>query len=712
MIIGLAKAGGLDRALIGGKAANLATLASDFPVPEAFIVTAETDPSQEELCHAAERLGGGRFAVRSSAAAEDLAAASYAGLYETFLNVAPANVADAVRRCRASAHAERVTAYRHQQADKSVAVLVQRMIDADAAGVAFTANPLTGAHDETVITAVQGLGEALVSGAAVGAEWTVRQGRAELTTKTDGILNPDQVVEVAELAQRVQERLGGPQDIEWAIEAGRLYLLQARPMTALPAAVTWDPPGSGLWLRNFRVGEWLPDPVTPLFADWLLKRIDEGFTTAIHDTAGAAVPFTYAVVNGWYYTRPTPSFSALPGALIKSHGRLLPFMVNALIRPGRNPAAADHALLDRLYRHWQQELLPAYRHMADQQPASEASLADLAALVDKVGRMAGRHLWYLAVVGGAAWKMEACLTRFMERHQLGPVNSQILLRGLTRGHRRVPAHAVHSLDWYHPIAGETMPLDTGSTRQDELLGERLAAERTCHDLLADQPRLHSAFTAMLETTQRYAVIREEQARELTLGWPLLRLCIHRIGEALAASGVIDDPAEVFFLTRAEVEQSEERGSLARQRHTEWDMQRRLAAPLAIGTPPPLIGRHLERALGLSRASRTESVLSGQPASAGRATGPVRLVQGPGDFENVTPGDVLVARATAPAWTPLFARVAAVVTDGGTLAAHASLIAREYGIPAVVATGDATLRLREGQIVTVDGTRGIVELLQS
>jgi pyruvate,water dikinase len=96
-----------------------------------------------------------------------------------------------------------------------------------------------------------------------------------------------------------------------------------------------------------------------------------------------------------------------------------------------------------------------------------------------------------------------------------------------------------------------------------------------------------------------------------------------------------------------------------------------------------------------------------PASAGRATGPVRIVHGPADFAGFRDGDVLVAKATAPAWTPLFGRAAAVVTDGGTLAAHASLVAREYAIPAVVGTGNATTRLHAGQVVTVDGTAGTI-----
>ena len=105
------------------------------------------------------------------------------------------------------------------------------------------------------------------------------------------------------------------------------------------------------------------------------------------------------------------------------------------------------------------------------------------------------------------------------------------------------------------------------------------------------------------------------------------------------------------------------------------------------------------------------MLVGQGASAGRATGRVRLVYSIEDFDAFEAGEVLVARATAPAWTPLFERAAAVVTDAGTLAAHASLVAREYGIPAVVGTGDATRRLRNGQVVTVDGAAGTVQIVR-
>ena len=133
------------------------------------------------------------------------------------------------------------------------------------------------------------------------------------------------------------------------------------------------------------------------------------------------------------------------------------------------------------------------------------------------------------------------------------------------------------------------------------------------------------------------------------------------------------------------------------------------APLTLGRQSRFVGDLIAAAVQAARGTQViaEGTIVGHPASPGRATGPVRLVSSPADFADFADGDILVAKATAPAWTPLFALAAAVVTDGGTLAAHASLIAREYGIPAVVGTADATSRLLTGQIVTVDGTAGTV-----
>jgi len=723
--------------VLGGKAAVLAELiAAGFPVPPGFVVTAAAldDPALDtQLASLACRVRGDRFAVRSSGAAEDLADASYAGLYETYLNVSSTELGDAVRRCFAAAGSERVTAYhaRHGGGAAAMAVLVQTMVDPVCAGVAFTAHPGNGDRNQTVVTAVAGLGDLLVSGEATGEEWTVTEaGTAAMTRQGPGgdpVLTGVQAAAVAQLARRVAERYDDrPQDIEWAIDQeGTLWLLQARPMTALPEQMSWTPPGPGMWMRNFRLGEWLPEAVTPLFATWLLPAMEDGYLDGMQATVGVRVPFRYALVNGWYYNA-TPIISPKVLGRILRHGgrRAVKVLYNALIRVSRDPAAADRAVLSDLERQWRDNHAPRYRQLVAT-VAAEADTATpqrLTELVDALGREAGIWLWYLAIVGGSAWKMEARLTRFTRQHlgsalPEGDGGAQVLLRGLATP--APGAHAVQSVDWYHAVAGELPAL--GGTegavarRRVDLADQRIDAERRGRHALADRPRLLAEFDRLLRTNQRYAVIREEQTQECTLAWPVLRICARRRGEHLSGIGAIDTPDDVHFCTRDELTAALA-GNSSRivelgDRRNLWQRQRRLTAPLTLGRPPRLIGDVIDRAVQVARGAHQipEGALVGQPASAGRATGPVHVVHGPDDFAGFTDGNVLVAKATAPAWTPLFARAAAVVTDGGTLAAHASLVAREYGIPAVVGTGDATCRLHNGQLVTVDGTTGLVSV---
>jgi pyruvate,water dikinase len=599
-----------------------------------------------------------------------------------------------------------------------MAVLVQVMVTADSAGVAFTANPVTGERSEVVITAVRGLGERLVSGEAVGDEWEVRGDEASCRRESEGAITAEQAVKIAELARRVEEHFGSPQDIEWAISGDELYLLQARPMTAMPEPVEWKPPRPGYWMRNFRLGEWLPEAMTPLFAEWLLGLIEDGYLRGMRATVGTTVPFGYAAINGWYYTTlPELSPRLLARALLESRGRMIPVLWNALIRVNSNPVAADRAVLSRLADEWRTGILPRYWSLVEnaRERVESATPAQLAGIVEEVGTAAGEYLFSLAMVGGSAWKMEAALAKFVRQHVADQVDFgyQVLLRGLPGVEASTPLHAVQSLDWYHPTLGELgiagEELD-GRTLQREVVAEREAAEEACRTILADRPELLSQFDALLEVAQRYAVVREQQARDFTLAWPLLRRCALRLGESLAAE-IIDEAEDVFFLTRAELDCREDLRNMVTDRRQQWERQRRLAAPLDLGTPPKALRSLMH---GAAEAARTipvpsDALLVGEPASPGRASGAVRIVRGPEDFRGFRDGEVLVARLTAPAWTPLFARAAAVVTDGGTLAAHASLVAREYGIPAVVGAGEATRRLRDGQAVTVDGGAGTVEL---
>jgi phosphoenolpyruvate synthase/pyruvate phosphate dikinase len=275
-----------DVGLAGGKGANLGELTqAGFPVPPGFVLTTAAyrhfvqannlqeaitavlpqaalhDPAElaraatviarhfaagrvpaeiaDDLCRAYLALGGGLVAVRSSATAEDLPTASFAGQQETFLNVRGAEaVLEATRRCWASLWTARAMAYRARQGippdSVSLAVVIQQMVAAEAAGVLFTAHPVTGDPNEMVINAVRGSGEALVGGQVTPEEivvgwptWAVRR----RDSPAGRVLTDAQAVELARLGERIESHYGRPQDIEWAWADGRFHVLQARPIT-------------------------------------------------------------------------------------------------------------------------------------------------------------------------------------------------------------------------------------------------------------------------------------------------------------------------------------------------------------------------------------------------------------------------------------------------------------------------------------------------
>jgi len=190
-----------------------------------------------ELSAAIERLGPGPFAVRSSGVDEDLPDASYAGQYETVLNVAGEDVPDAVRHCLASAFSHRVKAYRQSSGNTgqaAMAVLILPMVKADAAWVAFSVDPISGDRGTAVVNAVRGLGERLVSGYTSPDDWVVRGGQARPRAEPERAIDAAMATRVAGLARRVERYRGTPQDIEWALAGNDLVLLQARPITSLP----------------------------------------------------------------------------------------------------------------------------------------------------------------------------------------------------------------------------------------------------------------------------------------------------------------------------------------------------------------------------------------------------------------------------------------------------------------------------------------------
>lgn len=702
-VIGLADAAAASIELVGAKAQVLGRLMrAGFDVPNGFVVAPEVDLDEVDMSAWREGMGDVPLAVRSSGIGEDGAEASLAGMYRSVLDVDAESMMATVAEVRDSAPDE-----------TPIPVLVQAMVDAGRAGVCFTADPVTGDRAKTIVTATRGLADRLVSGSVPGDEWQVVAGRAKPLRAPERVLPRRLVRSVARLASDIAEELGSPQDVEWAWDGERIWVVQARPITALPPDVDWTPPAPGVYNRSLRLGEWLPEPVTPLCESWLLTRMERQIHQYLWELIGqvAREPH-HVIVNGWYFY--SLNWMPAPGVAL---WRNLVSIVPRLPKNWRNAAGmfpqtirfAPTAFEDE----WRNEILPRYREAVSRAEKRVDGIGphELMVMIDELADHAGRYFGSIAVVAGSAYKWEAQLAQFWRRHlkdRLG-VSHMVVLQGLEQAEVTSRTPRLESLDWWRePFPPAPPPRDVEHLRQ-----ERLALERRAVECLEDSPRKLSKYVETLNGTQRLMPIREEQISQLSIGWPVMRRAVLRIGEALVSSGVVDAAEDVFFLTRSEMDAmvddpGDMRDEVA-QRRSERSFAKRLVPPLTVGRRPLIVRYLFGMSSRIQGAERSDTALvSGTPASAGRATGPVRVVRDASQFEGFEEGEILVAPLTAPAWTDLFSRAGAVVTDVGSALAHASIIAREYGIPAVVGCGDATSRLRDGQIVTVDGSTGNVE----
>jgi phosphohistidine swiveling domain-containing protein len=301
-------------------------------------------------------------------------------------------------------------------------------------------------------------------------------------------------------------------------------------------------------------------------------------------------------------------------------------------------------------------------------------------------------------------------------------------------------HAVYNLDFASPIPAddpstliETVKFYLQGQGTDPHERQRLSAERrerlTAQITARLGPRRRAAFLRLLRWAQTTAPIREDALADVGLAWPLLRRMLLELGRRLVESSVITGPADVFWLRFQELRSAVEfglaapgpqpavaitgadrpvRAAAVEERRTLWRGQVKAAAPQLLPE-----SRWMEKAFGAMMPAGPQhqvgNVIKGTGASSGRVSGAARVLHGPEDFALMSPGDVLVARITTPAWTSLFAMASAVVTDVGGPLSHSSIVAREYGIPAVLGTGVATQRITSGQRISVDGDAGTVTI---
>ncbi len=823
----------------GGKGANLGELvAAGLPVPDGFVLTTAAyeraarevwvDPSDpaaagerhraapvsaevaEALRAAYRALGAGLVAVRSSATAEDLPGASFAGQQDTYLGIEGEEaLLDAVRRCWASLWNERAVSYRRQSGiddrEVALAVVVQRMIDATSAGVLFTADPITGRRGRAVIDAAPGLGDAVVSGAVTPDHYVADPETGEILERAvrgeRAVLDDAHVRELAALGSRVEGHFGSPQDIEFAVDrAGRSWLVQSRPITTLyPLPVAAPDPRRDLRVYfSFNVAQGYFAPLTPMGLQ-ALRLLGSGiatlFASAPRDPvagprftveAGMRLyldvttlfrdPLGRAVLQRLLQVGEARSASVLEslahdvrlrvrrGSKAGTLRRVVPIAlrtgvlaaaIRIVARPDRTreeilrelegiaggavpPDASPEARLDAFERMLvggprvmprilgmlvggQLSLLIARRllgHRATEDeirtvlralphnPTTEMDLAlwavAKAVRIDPTSREA--LLRSAPADLGAAYRagtlpeaLQRELASFLARYGTRGVGEIDL--GVTRWSED-PTHIIGAVANYLRLEDEALGPDVSFAR-----GAR-EAEETVRVLLA---RVHGPRRALLRFFLGRArdLVGLREVPKFTIVRLLLgpgRELLRQVGEDLAAAERIAVAGDVFFLTLPE----------ARRAAAGEDMHA-LVADRRATYARELRRRHIPRVL-LSDGTDAEIALvppgtgdlRGSPASPGTVTGRARVILSP-EGAHLEPGEILVAPSTDPGWTPLFLTAGGLVMEMGGMMSHGAVVAREYGIPAVVGVPGATERIATDQRITVDGSSGSVSL---
>jgi len=749
------------------------------------------------------RLGDGDIvvAVRSSATVEDMPGASFAGQLETFLNLrGEVQVLEGVKRCWASLWTPRALGYMARNgidfSKVSVAVVVQELVPAAAAGVMFTINPLTGARNQVVINAAWGLGEAVVGGRVTPDTIIVDKvfgkvveqqisSKVAMTVRTSSgtheepvpavrrdraVLSPGQAVKLAGIGVRVEELYGGPMDIEWALDRGRFFLVQARPITALrghnPIEGEWNDSLAGdyLWTRT-NYGEAVPDVMTP--CTWSFVQI------LMSDAELSIGPYlVYGNIGGRLYRNLSieASFAAAFGINPK---RIQSMTEDAF---GRLPAGLDIPIFrvprlrlirmalpviigDLLRMRANQKKLPEYlrtmpercerlrsRIQATSRPEELAALwhTDVLPLFHEAGQM----------IEAAAGQGGGAIVATPHRLQtlLGQDDANILLTGssletgplaslgpllsltrLARGEidratyvRQYGYRGPHEAEVSVPRPAEDPQwidlqlagLGQAPADATALLARQEAARGAARERLHERyPGKEKSIIRQIDRWVSIARDREAARSEAIRGFWVLRAFVLRAGEI---TGLGDD---MFFLSIDEILSvlKGDRISLAHVKARRASYERYHALP----PYPPLIRGHFDPFRWAADPGRPgesydasgsstprEAAIKGFPGAAGVVEGRARLVASFEDGDQLQAGEILVTTLTNVGWTPLFPRAAAIVTDVGAPLSHAAIVARELGIPAVVGCGTATRRIKTGDRIRVDGEKGLVELIST
>jgi pyruvate,water dikinase len=854
-----------DIARVGGKGANLGELSriAGTQVPEGFCVTTEAfrrvladapridalidrlagldDNDCEQISSAsaeirraieectvpdevaaaivgahAGRGGRGAYAVRSSATAEDLPNASFAGQQDTYLNVLGADeILRHVSRCWASLFTDRAVTYRLRNGFDNrtirIAVIVQRMAFPQVSGILFTADPVTANRTVVSIDAGFGFGEALVSGLVNADIYKVRDSdvvdrvvaRKELVVEAEPTggtrirtlgpqqqtlpaLTDEQAVRLAQLGRAIEAHFGSPQDIEWCLVDDEFRIVQSRPITTvfpIPEAAddanrvyvsvghqqmmtdAMKPLGLSVWQMTSTapmrdaggrlfvdVTERLASPTAsaglvaalgssePLIGDALRTIVERGFVRTLPDahsdrTPAAGAPPAPIATDDALVTELIADSEASTAELAREirtrTGLALLDFVDADIHELRRilfapksyqaiMASLDGAtwLRDHLDE-WlgEKNSIDALTQSVPHNITSEMGLEllDVADVirphpevvaflhrVEDTGIDDAHFLEALATVPGGGEARDA-IASYLDKYGMRCVGEIDITRPRWREHPTalVPT-LLSNIANFEPGAARRRfddGLRAAQQKEDEVL-ERLRA-------LPDGVRKAGEIKAMIDRVRTFAGYREYPKYGMVSRYFVYKQALLGEAERLVRAGVLRRADDIFYLRfdelREVVRTQHVSAELLRAREEEFRSFQAL-------TPPRVLTSDGEIVTGVYRREDLPTgALPGLAVSTGIVEGRARVVADIAQADLET-GDILVTAYTDPSWTPLFVAIAGLVTEVGGLMTHGAVIAREYGLPAVVAVPDATRVIRDGQRIRVNGTDGYVEIL--
>ncbi|MBD2024945.1 glycerol-3-phosphate acyltransferase [Leptolyngbya sp. FACHB-711] len=754
----------LDAQQVGQKAATLAQLHRwGYPIPIGWVLPAGDDSAP--LINSIEPSPEQPVIVRSSAIGEDTATASAAGQYESIANVTSrAALEQAILRCQASYSLPGAVQYRSDReiAESGMAIIVQQQIRGVFSGVAFSRDPVARQGDAIVIEALPGGADQIVSGQVTPEQYRVWLGDGEspigkspqswqlpeevkLNMTGEGDVPPRLIQQVAYLARHLEARFHGiPQDIEWTFDGQQLWLLQARPITTLIP----------LWTRKI-AAEVIPGFIRPL--TWSInqpltcgvwgeiftivlgnraKGLDFTETATLHNSAA----YFNASLLGEIFLRmglPPESLEFLTRGAKFSKPPIASTLQNL---PGLGRLAKREFQLEQDFqRDWQQQFQPGLTAL-DQQSVNELSPEALLDRIDRILNLLRRATYYSIFA-----PLSAAL-----RQAIFKVDPAALDNRLT------PETA--SLRSLQSLADRTRPLLTTLPTDSETLFAHLSTLPEGQPILAEFERLLNEYGYLSEVGTDIAVptwredphpvrellaalvqqpfanfstqpskpatgkLRKVQPRIDLKGRVTevyskllaeLRWSFVALEQQWLPQKWLEQPGDIFFLTFEEIRRSIQdapfTAQLPRQiadRKAQLERDRQLTPPLLVyGNDQPL--PQFQPTWGDRTTAQT---LQGIGASAGRAEGTVLVLQ---DWRNLPPIDrstILVVPYTDSGWAPLLARAGGLIAETGGQLSHGAIVAREYGIPAVMNVSHATQRFQNGQQVRVDGQQGTVEIL--